>query len=155
MPMDKRNYPKEWPQISAAIRERARQRCERCGVQNGAIGWRDDDANRTFHPEPIGDTASAACQEAGVKLIRIVLTVAHLNHDTMDSDPGNLQALCQLCHNRLDAPLRAIHAAETRRRKRIAHGQLVLVHPADCGVQEGEVSDVGAAIGLASAAQAG
>ena len=43
----------------------------------------------------------------GVKRIVIVLTIAHLNHDIADNREDNLKALCQRCHNVMDAPYRA------------------------------------------------
>lgn len=35
-------------------------------------------------------------------LIKIVLTVAHLDHDIDNNDYSNLKHLCQRCHNRYD-----------------------------------------------------
>jgi len=29
---------------------------------------------------------------------RVVLTVAHMDHDRTNNDPANLRALCQRCH---------------------------------------------------------
>lgn len=93
MPCDYRNYPKNWlSEIRPAILRRARDRCEWCGAVN-------------YEPHPV--TGSM-----------VVLTVAHLDHDTQNSDPGNLRALCQNCHNGKDAEMRAEHARETRRRKK-------------------------------------
>jgi len=43
--------------------------------------------------------------------IKVVLTVAHLNHDPTDNDPANLRALCQRCHLVHD---KAHHAATRR-----------------------------------------
>lgn len=81
-------YPREWPQISKAIRrDRARWACEGippagpCGAVNGLA-----------HP---------------ITGSKVVLTVAHLDHDPTNNDPENLRALCQRCHNRYDAPMRA------------------------------------------------
>lgn len=45
---------------------------------------------------------------------KIVLTIAHLNHDITDNRPENLRALCQKCHLTLDKDQ---HLA-TRRRNR-------------------------------------
>ncbi|KKK44213.1 hypothetical protein LCGC14_3167410, partial [marine sediment metagenome] len=47
---------------------------------------------------------------------RVILTVAHLDHDPSNNDPENLRALCQMCHNVYDRPVRLINAAYTRRR---------------------------------------
>jgi hypothetical protein len=53
-------------------------------------------------------------------MIKIILTVAHHpDPDPMNCAEENLHALCQKCHNRLDAPMRAKNAAKTRRKKRI------------------------------------
>lgn len=99
MPCDYSKYPGDWPQIRARILERAGNRCEWCGAEN-------------YRPHPI--TGS-----------KVVLTVAHVgNQDPMDCREENLAMLCQRCHNGLDAPMRARHAAETRRRQVIAAGQL-------------------------------
>lgn len=39
--------------------------------------------------------------------IKVVLTVAHLNHVPEDCRPENLKHWCQRCHNTYDAPMRA------------------------------------------------
>ena len=89
-------YPKNWKQISRNTREQAGWRCEGspkypdCRAENG-------------QPHPV--TGS-----------RVVLTVAHLDHDPENCDPGNLKALCQRCHLAYDAD----HHAETRKRTRFA-----------------------------------
>lgn len=44
----------------------------------------------------------------------VVLTVAHLNQEPWDMREENLRALCQACHNRLDASARARNRAVTR-----------------------------------------
>ncbi len=96
-PENRARYPKDWPALSRRIRfERAQGRCEWCGAVHGA-------------PHPV--TGS-----------RVVLTVAHLNHQPEDCREDNLAALCQRCHNRYDAPVRA---AGVRARRLAASGQLV------------------------------
>ena len=52
------------------------------------------------------------------ELSRVVLTIAHLDHDPANNDPDNLRALCQMCHNTHDRPTRLINAAYTRRETR-------------------------------------
>jgi hypothetical protein len=125
---DKSVYPADWAEISIATRERAGQKCETCGVSNHAVGYREKDG--TFvrlaaDKDSVGLIADAA-ELDGFHVISIVLTVAHLNNDPGDCRPENLKALCQRCHNRLDAPMRARHAAETRRRKATERGQMEL-----------------------------
>ena len=98
MPMDRSKYPFTWDQtrrvcaISTSIRfGRARGRCENCGAEHGFA-----------HPQ----TGS-----------RVVLTTHHINHDKMDSHPGNLLALCQLCHLAADME----HHIQNRRANIIAN----------------------------------
>ena len=58
------------------------------------------------------------CQLGGFKYIQIVLTIAHLHDpDPMNCDDGNLAALCQKCHNTLDAPMRKRNRAKSRVKK--------------------------------------
>jgi 5-methylcytosine-specific restriction endonuclease McrA len=45
----------------------------------------------------------------------VVLTIAHLDHNPENCDRDNLRALCQLCHNRYDAPVRALGIKQRRR----------------------------------------
>jgi 5-methylcytosine-specific restriction endonuclease McrA len=91
-PENRARYPTDWPAISRRIRfERAGNRCEMegCGAENG-------------QPHPL--TGS-----------KVVLTVAHLNHDPSNCSDDNLKALCQRCHLRYDAKLHAMNASRTRR----------------------------------------
>jgi len=100
-PENRKLYPPNWKAIRAEVLERAGNKCEFCGRHNW--GWIDES----------GDTCCGGP--------RIVLTIAHLDHDPRNNgDPGNrpnLAALCQRCHNRHDAKMRAGHARVTRRAK--------------------------------------
>lgn len=121
MPMDITRYPKNWREISQRIREREGNCCKWCGVANGAVGARD--IHGEWHDESsIGgmnaDQGMALFGGEYPKLIRIVLTVAHLNHDTADNTDGNLAALCQLHHLRHDAQYHADNAKRARIRKK-------------------------------------
>jgi 5-methylcytosine-specific restriction endonuclease McrA len=55
---------------------------------------------------------------------KVILTIAHLDHDATHNNPENLRSLCQRCHLTYDAKLHAQHAAETRRTKQAQAGQL-------------------------------
>lgn len=78
MPMNIRDYHPDWRNISRQIREQAGWQCE------GTPRYPDcRAANNIAHPE----TGS-----------RVVLTVAHMDHDKTNNDPANLRALCQRCH---------------------------------------------------------
>ena len=127
-------YPKNWKQISRAIRERAKDRCEWCGVANKAIGARDtagafhttEAINRDMAP---ADWDRLFGRNEFPRYIQIVLTVAHLGvphpdgkpgnkHDKSDCRPENLAALCQRCHLNFDRSDHLARAAATRERKR-------------------------------------
>lgn len=80
-------YPENWKAIREEILDRAGNRCE------GSPAFPDCRAkNHAPHP-----TTGA----------RVVLTIAHLDHDPTNNEPGNLRAWCQKCHNTYDAPERA------------------------------------------------
>lgn len=83
---NKTRYPKDWPAISRAVRDEAGNRCE------GSPAWPDCRAENG-KPHPV--TGS-----------RVVLTVAHLDHQPENCDRANLRAWCQRCHNAYDAPMR-------------------------------------------------
>lgn len=111
MPIKKENkklYPKNWKEIRQRILERAGNKCEFCGVENYAVGYRDEDGNFV---ESVG-MQQEADEIDGEKLFKIVLTVAHLDHDPINCDPSNLRALCQKCHNNYDKE----HRRQTRRK---------------------------------------
>ena len=89
MPIDYSKYPPNWKtEIRPAILKRAGNRCEFCGLPNGIIVHRRKETS-------YGDDK--------ITCTKIVLTVAHLNHDVTDSRPENLAALCQKCHLAYDA----------------------------------------------------
>jgi len=109
-PENKKLYPSNWKQIRVDILKRANDRCESCGVQNGAQGYRDE--NGAFHTALFDDI------EGVYKWITIVLTIAHLDHNPTNNDPDNLTALCQHCHNRYDRDHRQDNARRTRRNRK-------------------------------------
>ena len=121
-PENKARYPKDWKKISAAVRERAGNKCEGCGAPNGEVvyrdrtGWHIVGYDRKGDYEDVGNGFAAKCVE-------IVLTTAHLNHTPEDCASSNLKALCQKCHNAYDAPVRAA-GIKARRKALCAAGDL-------------------------------
>ena len=99
-PENKARYPKDWKAISARIRERAGDKCEECGVANGAT-----------------------IENSHGRLVVVVLTVAHLDHTPENCSEDNLRAWCQKCHNGYDAPMRA-RGIKERSRIKLAVGDL-------------------------------
>lgn len=99
-------YPTNWPEISQAIRVRSGGRCE-C---MGECGLHRDNPGPRRCVERNGEPAVWANG-------RIVLTVAHLDHDPRNCEESNLKALCQRCHLRYDKDLHTTNASHTRARK--------------------------------------
>jgi len=100
MPVNWNNYPPFWKKLRKTILQRAGDRCEFCGAVN-------------YAPHPV--TGS-----------KVILTIAHLDHNTTHNDVENLRALCQKCHLTYDAKQHATNAAITRRKKKERAGQLPL-----------------------------
>lgn len=82
-PEKRKLYPPDWPSISLRVRLRAGFKCELCDAVHGK-------------PHPVTGAI-------------VVLTVHHLDFDPTNCAWWNLIALCQRCHNRLDARTRAAH----------------------------------------------
>lgn len=117
-PENRHRYPADWKVIRAAILRRAGHRCENpeCRVGNGWIGYRRDDGYFVrLASDGEGKPDDYAGHATGWRVFRIVLTIAHLNHQPEDCRPENLRALCQRCHLRYDAERHQRNAAATRR----------------------------------------
>ena len=112
------------------MRREAGNCCERCGVTNGAMirrghvrvviaVWRpanapdDEDGFCAETGNPMPGTGGTAVQWG--KPVRIVLTVAHLDHRPENCESDNLRAWCQRCHNRYDATMRRAGIVARRR----------------------------------------
>lgn len=114
-PENKKLYPKNWDEIRQNILKRAKNRCEFCGVENHIEGFRLRNSERFVRTD--NDVIMKRfAKEFSHKIIKIVLTIAHLDHDPTNNDPNNLRALCQRCHNRYDVE----HRKETRKKSKEA-----------------------------------
>ena len=129
MPMDRSLYSADWNELSLKVRGEAGQRCEarmpcgdRCEARNGFWVSRLDTDLETLVCAESGELEPLTQGLVGGvgwrKPIRVVLTVAHLDHDPSNNLRENLQALCQLHHLRLDADQHAESARRTRARKK-------------------------------------
>ena len=124
MPIDYKNYPANWKTvIRPAILARANDCCEFCKennqkVRNRTLGFRgENDAWNEIEVSMQGDVDAEDAQNMGYKVVKIVLTIAHLDHNIQNNSYDNLAALCQRCHNRLDVHDRVKNRKETRRIK--------------------------------------
>lgn len=100
-PENRHRYPGDWPQISDRIRfQRAKSRCEcigECGRHMTHLGT--DNRCLAIHGQPSPATG-----------VKVILTVAHLDHVPENCRDANLRAMCQACHLHYDRE----HHAETR-----------------------------------------
>jgi len=73
------------------------------GVWEGFDAYQDMDGNiyNGFTSEKIGEGYLGDI-EGNSMAIKIVLTVAHLDHNILNNVYNNLASLCQRCHNRYD-----------------------------------------------------
>lgn len=111
--------PREWRAIRSEILFRAQKRCEctgqcgdvhdacgsqlsapRCNAPNGEIILRASEhpARWWLH----GACSLCLGGDPECRPVKVILTIAHLDHDPTHNDPANLKALCQRCHLRLD-----------------------------------------------------
>ncbi len=127
MPIDYRKYPEDWKtRIRPDILRRANNRCEICGVENGSYVMRP----HTWHGNGLLDKRRGHGIMTVLWPVRIVLTIAHMDHDVTNNDYSNLKALCQKCHLDLDRDQHRTNAAVTRskarRSKEESNGQLFM-----------------------------
>jgi len=125
-PENRARYPKDWKAIGLRIRnERAAGQCEcagECGVDHEKEwdesgidlcdfhGARCPARNGTSHPITQG---------------KVVLTVAHLpGREIEQCGDDDLKAMCQRCHNRMDAPMRR-QGIQQRAKAKLATGDLL------------------------------
>lgn len=133
--------PAAWKKLRASVLMRARNECEcrgECGARHARARARDSvgacgvpnailaaryvvDGEEAWHEhEHTGACCGERCdgsEPIGAKVVRIVLTIAHLDHDPQNNDLGNLRAFCQRCHLRYDAREHAKNARATREKK--------------------------------------
>lgn len=119
MPIDYSKYPSDWKTvIRPRILTRDRNKCAFCGVAN----YVNLKAKCCAWPH-FGDKHNR-CLGCNKPRPRVVLTIAHLDHDIANNDDSNLAALCQRCHLKHDAKLHATNARRTREAK---SGQMALL----------------------------
>jgi hypothetical protein len=112
MPINYKDYAKNWlTEIRPSVLERAEHKCENCGLANYSVGYRDsngkfyqwshieDELERKGYDFFDFELKNNRLKNGLIKkAIKIVLTIAHLDHDIENNDYSNLKALCQKCH---------------------------------------------------------
>lgn len=113
MPIDYSRYPYNWKsEIVPRILERAGNKCEKCGLENHSTVyriklWIREEGRYKLRSLWFRSKEDAEREKMiyDVNPIKVVLTIAHLDHDETNEDveDDRLMALCQLCHLRYDA----------------------------------------------------
>jgi hypothetical protein len=108
-PENRARYPKEWPDVRLRILARAKHRCEHngCTAVHRQVGyWRGDEwvpLPRSLRDSGAKPGDEVICGDGTtIKIIMIVLTVAHLDHTPENCADDNLRAWCQRHHLRYD-----------------------------------------------------
>ena len=127
MPIDYKKYHKDWfTVIRPAILSRANNQCECCGLENKTKGIRDLDGtfyNIEYIMSELENKGidlfynvlkGTLTKDGKAKVIKIVLTIAHLDHDITNNDYNNLKAMCQKCHLNYDKE----HHKKSRKRNK-------------------------------------
>lgn len=153
---DPKIYPPYWKMFSEYIRfERAKNRCEKCGIRNYSVGHYEGSKfvyyggslylDETSHgmngykeSKELFDFLKDEMNGFEYKPSMIVLTVAHLDRvrDICDcqfltgflcAKPAHVKAMCNRCHNRYDLDKRLKNRTETlTKRKDESRGLLNL-----------------------------
>ena len=117
MPIDYKKYPPNWlSEIRPRILERADYTCEfeDCDFKHGEEVWAVRYRGKTTgwyrdFEEASNQKVTREMKNGKIipnpKKVKIVLTIAHLDHDEHNHDVKDerLKAACQLCHLRYDA----------------------------------------------------
>lgn len=108
MPINYKDYPENWKtEIVPRILKRDQHRCKFCGIRNGVVIKRLPGGSYRHPGAQEWDMIHSKVNHGNYTLTqsiklhgftRIVLTVAHLDHDHENSVDDNLAALCQKCH---------------------------------------------------------
>lgn len=95
MPINYKDYPANWKELREKVLDRAKHSCENCGVANHAVIHR--------YGKGISDW-EYVCINDERKKTKVVLTIAHLDHDKSNHDVSieRLRAWCQKCHLQYD-----------------------------------------------------
>lgn len=113
-PIDYSRYPLNWKkEIVPAVLKRANNCCELCGLQNHQSVWSiklcvKNEEGKYKNKSIWFRNEEDAIREQGEwppEKKKVVLTIAHLDHDETNHDVSldRLKALCQICHLRYDS----------------------------------------------------
>lgn len=108
MPVDLNLYPANWTKIATGVKDAARWHCQQCGrpCRKPGVEWGlfvnyllDLEGAGGWYAESAVPDGNGGMDE---KPQRFTLTVAHLDQNPSNNAPGNLRALCSVCHLEYD-----------------------------------------------------
>jgi len=145
MPIDYKKYHPEWKtRIRPDILIRANNCCEVCNVDNYNYVFRGYIRNNEGRKIEVFQDSESKIYNAtngrflykdyfadiiplsgnvNQKAVKIVLTIAHLDHDINNNSYDNLKALCQKCHLNYD---KVHHATNSRNTRNLKKKQIIL-----------------------------
>lgn len=113
MPIDYKKYPPNWlKEIRPRIMARANDKCEVCGLEHKQVVYSiklkiNDNGNYKLKTIWFRVKEDAEREDLlnNLKEVKVILTIAHLDHDELNHDikDERLMAMCQICHLRYDA----------------------------------------------------
>ena len=113
MPIDYKKYPPNWlKEIRPRIMARANDKCEVCGLEHKQLVYAiklkiNDNGNYKLKTIWFRVKEDAEREDLlnNLKEVKVILTIAHLDHDELNHDVKDkrLMAMCQICHLRYDA----------------------------------------------------
>ena len=113
MPINYKRYPYNFrTTLHQQVSNRSGESCEKCGLKNGTIvishvvkKWNGKRWVYRRDWSPLGSLGTFV----NPKEVKVVLTKAHINHDSNNPHitASDLLHLCQLCHLRYDSYMKA------------------------------------------------
>jgi len=139
--LTKADYPANWPALRIEVLRLADHRCQctgECGSDHAVWGIPGHRCDIPNHARIVRDPVTPALwwheadaprhpQVDAWKVVRCVLTIAHLCQDSTCDKLACLRAFCQRCHLTYDAKQHAANGAKTRRALQEAARQLTLL----------------------------
>lgn len=133
--IDYKKYPPNWKtEIVPRILKRANNKCEKCGLINKQDVWRgkiycriqnekgiDKYGYKTFWFASKSDFIRSKKYLSEIRKVRVVLTIAHLDHDETNWEvkDNRLMAMCQMCHLTYDVKEKYRRMLEKSRQKKL------------------------------------
>lgn len=111
MPVNYKLYPPDWfTRIVPLVRKRSGGKCEQCGLLQHQIVYSVQAAYRRGR-KLVYRREWVTIEPTGLKFkpVKVILTVAHLDHDSHNFlvKIDRLLDLCQKCHLRMDSKMKA------------------------------------------------